>query len=68
LYFLPNIIRVVKSKRKKWAGHVAKMEKMQHAFILVCKSRGKRPLRRSKYSWKDNIKMHLTDIGCGGLV
>jgi hypothetical protein len=56
----PNIIRVIKSKRMRWANHVAYTRKMWHVQkILVGKSKGKRPCGRSRHSWKDNIKIDL---------
>ena len=64
LYSLPNIVRVVKSRRMRWAGHVAHMgeEKGVHR-ILVGKPEGKRPLGRPSRRWEDNIKMVLREVG-----
>ena len=60
LYRLPNIVRVIKSRRLGWAGHVAKMEKNGSAFkILTGTPAGKRPLGRPRRRWKDNIRMNL---------
>jgi len=57
LYALADIIRVIKSKRTIWAGHVARMEAMRNAYhTLVGKPVGKRPLGRSKRGGEDNIK------------
>jgi hypothetical protein len=58
LYSLPNIVRVVKSRRMGWAGHVARMgeERGVHR-VLVGKPEGKRPLGRPRHRWEDNIKM-----------
>jgi hypothetical protein len=66
LYSLPNIVRVVKSRRMRWAGHVARMGQGRgvHRF-LVGKSEGKRPLGRPRRKWEDN-KMDLQEVGCGG--
>ena len=62
---------MIKSRRLKWAGHVAKMEKVRTAFkIVTVKPAGKRPLGRSRHRWKDNIRMELEEIGinAGNLV
>ena len=60
LYTLPNIFRVIKSRRKRWAGHVACMEEMRGVYrILVRKCEGRRPLWRPRGRWEDNIKMDL---------
>jgi hypothetical protein len=60
----PNIIKVIKSRRMKWAGHAACMGKMRNAYkVLVGKSEGKRPLRRPRHIWEDNISMNFRDIG-----
>jgi hypothetical protein len=60
LYSLPNIVRVVKSRRMIWAGHVARMgeDRAVHR-VLVGKPEGKRPLGRQRRRWEDNIKMDL---------
>ena len=56
LYRSPNIVRVIKSRRFRWAGHVARMEEDRSAFkILTGKSTGKRPLGRPRRRWEDNI-------------
>ena len=64
LYSLPNIVRVVKSRRMRWAGHVARMGEVRgvHRF-LVGKPEGKRPLGRPRRGWEDNIKMDLQEVG-----
>ena len=60
----PNIIRVIKSRRFRWAGHVARMEEGKSAFkILTGKSTCKRPLGRPRRRWEDNIRMGLEEIG-----
>ena len=57
---LPNIVRVVKSRRMRWAGHVALMGVGRGVHkVLVGKSEGKRPLGRPRRRWEDNIKMDL---------
>ena len=63
LYSSPNIIRSLKSRRLKWAGHVARMEHSRNAYrVLVEKPEGKRSLGRPR--WEDNIKMDLKEVGC----
>ena len=68
LYFLPNIVRMVKSRRMRWVGHVARMgvDRGVHR-VLVGKLEGKGPLGRPRRGWEDNIKMHLQEVGgCRG--
>jgi hypothetical protein len=63
LYSLPNIARVVKSRRMRWAGHVARREEDRDAHrVLVRKPEGKRPLGRPRRRWEDNIKMDLQKV------
>ena len=63
LYSLPNIVRVVKSRRMRWAGHVARMgEDRGVQRVLVGKPEGKRPLGRPRHRWEDNIKMDLKEV------
>jgi hypothetical protein len=60
------IIRIIKSRRMRWAGHVARMGEKRNAYrLLVEKTEGKRPLRRPRRRWVDNIKMDLLEIGLG---
>ena len=60
----PNIVRVIKSRRLRWTGHVARMEEGRSAFkILTGKPTGKRPLGRPRRRWEDNIRMDLEEIG-----
>ena len=66
LYSSPNMVRVIKSRRMRGAGHVACMgEKMGVYRFLVGKPEGKRPLGRLWRRWVDNIKMELQEVGCG---
>ena len=68
LYFLPNIVRVVKSRRMKWEGHMAPMGQGRGVYrVLVGKPEGKRPLGRPRRRWEDNIKMGLQEVegSCG---
>jgi len=67
LYSLPNIVRVVKSRRMRWTGHVALMGEGRVVHrVLVGKPEGKRPLMRHRRRWEDNIKMDLREVGGGG--
>jgi hypothetical protein len=68
LYSSPSIIRIIKSRRMRWAGHVAPTGEKRNAYrILVGKPGGKRPLGRPRCKWVDNIKMDLREIGWGGM-
>jgi len=68
LYCSSNIVRVIKSRRMRWAGHVARMREGRGAYrVLVGKPRGKRPLGRNRLRWEDNIKKDLEEGGCGGV-
>jgi hypothetical protein len=67
LYSSPDIIRQIKSKRMRWAGHVARMGQGLNVYtVLVGKPEGKRPLGRPRHRWEDGIKMDLREIGLGG--
>jgi hypothetical protein len=64
LYSSPSIIRIIKSRRMRWEGHVARMGEKRNAYsLLVGKPEGKRPRRRRV----DNIKMDLLEVGWGGV-
>jgi len=66
LYSSPNIVRMIKSRRMRWAGHVACMVEERGVYrVLVGKPEGKRPLRRPKRRWVDNIRTDLQEVGCG---
>src|SRR5215468_9651221 len=68
LYSSPNIIRVIKSRRMRWTGHVARMGEGRGAYrILVGRSEGRRPLGRPRRRWEDNIRMDLQEVGWGGM-
>jgi hypothetical protein len=68
LYTSPSIIRMVTSRRMRWAEHVARMgENMNACRILVRNAEGERPLGRQRHRWVDNIKMHLIEIGWNGV-
>jgi hypothetical protein len=64
LYSSPSIIRIIKSRRIRWAGHVARMAEKGSAYrLLVGKPEGKRPLGRPRRRWVDNIRMDLGEVG-----
>ena len=61
-----NIVRVIKSRRMRWAGHAARMGEERGAYrVLLGKPEGKRPLGRPRRRWVDNIRMYLQELGCG---
>jgi hypothetical protein len=66
LYCSPNTVRVIKSRRMRWAGHVAHMGEERVVYrVLVGKPEGKRPLGRPRRRWVDNIRMALQLVECG---
>ena len=65
MYSSSNIVQVIKSRRMRWAGHVAHIgERWSIYRVLVGKPEGKRPLGRPKLGWEDNIKMDLQEVEC----
>ena len=66
LYSSPNIVRVIKSRRMRWVGHVARMGEERGVYrVLVGTLEEKRPLGRPRRRWVDNIKTDLQEVGCG---
>jgi hypothetical protein len=67
LYSSLHIVRAIKSRMMKWAGHVERMEEERGFYkVLVGRPEGKRPLERLSRRWEDNIKMDLREIGIKG--
>jgi hypothetical protein len=67
LYSSRNMVRVIKSRRMRWAGHVARMGEGRGAYkVWVGRPKGKRPLGRPRHKWENNIKMDLGEIGIDG--
>ena len=68
LYCSPNIVGVIKSRRMRWVGHVARMGERRGVYkVLEEKPDGKRPLGRPRRRWEKNIKLALQEVGCGGM-
>jgi hypothetical protein len=68
LYCSSSIFRVIKSRRMRWAGNVARVgERRGVCRVLVGKPELKRPLARPRRRWEGNIKMDLQEVGCGGM-
>jgi hypothetical protein len=68
LYSSQNIVRLVKSRRIRWAGHVARMGERRVVYrVLAGKTEGKRQRGRPRRRWEDNIEMDLQEVGCGGM-
>jgi hypothetical protein len=66
LYSSPSIIRIIKSRRMRWTGHVARLEQKRNAYrLFMGKPEGKRPLGRPRRRWVDNIRMDLGEVGRG---
>ena len=65
LYGLPDIVRLIKSRRLRWAGHVARMGESRTAYrVLTGSPDGRRPVGRPRRRWSDNVKRDLAEIGC----
>ena len=65
MYSSPNIVRLIKSRRMRCAGHVARMGEERGVYrVLVWKPEGRRPLRRPRRRWADNIRIDLREVGC----
>ena len=65
LYSSPNILRVIKSRRMRWVGHVVRMGEERYVYrVLVVKPEGKGPLGKPRRRWVDNIRMDLQEVGC----
>jgi hypothetical protein len=68
MLYVGPIVRVKKSRRMRWARHVARMGERRGDYrILVENSEGKRALGRLRHRWEDNIKMDLQEVGCEGM-
>ena len=68
MYSSPTIVRVIKSRRMRWAGHVARINTTGGIYRdLVGKHEGKRPLGRPRHRWEDNTRMDLQEVGCEGM-
>jgi len=66
LYSSPNTVLVIKSRRMRWAGHVARMGEERGVYrVLVGKPEGRRRLGRPRRRWADNTKLDLQEVGCG---
>ena len=65
IYSSPKIVRLIKSRKMRWAGHVAHMGERRGVYkVLVRKPEGKRPFGRPRRRWEDYIKMDLQELGC----
>ena len=63
---LPNIVRVIKSRKMRWDGHVALMGEERGVYrVLVGKLEGQRPLGKPRHRWANNIRMDIKEVGCG---
>jgi hypothetical protein len=68
LYSSPNIVRVIKSRRMRWEGHVARMVEIRVIYrVLMGKHEGKRTLERTRRRWEDNIKLDFQEVDWGDM-
>jgi hypothetical protein len=68
LYSSPNIVRVIKSRVIRWAGHVVRMGEERSVYrVLMGKPEGKRPLGRPRHRWENNISWDFQEVGCEGM-
>jgi hypothetical protein len=68
LYSAPGVIRQIKSRRMRWAGHITRIGERRKVYrVLVGKPEGKRPLGRQRRRWEDGIRMGLREVGWGGV-
>ena len=65
MYSSPNILQVIKSRRMRWAGHVARIDERELYRVFLGKPEGRRPMGRPRRRWVDNIRMDLKEVGCG---
>jgi hypothetical protein len=65
LYYSPSIIRIIKSRRMRCVGHIARMGEKRNAYRLVGKPEGKKLLGRPRYRWVNNLRMDLVEVGWG---
>ena len=66
LYSSHNIVRVIKSRRMRWAAHVVRMGEERGLYrVLLGKPEGRKPMRRPRRRWVDNIRTDLQEVGCG---
>jgi hypothetical protein len=66
LYSSPNIVRVIKSRRMRWVGNVARIGEERAVYrVLVGEPEGKRPLGRARCRWGDKMRLDLQEVGCG---
>jgi len=68
MYCSPNTVQVIKSRKTRWVGHVARVGERRGVYrVLMGKPDGKRPFGRPRRRWEDNIEMDLQKVGCGGV-
>jgi hypothetical protein len=66
LFSSPNIIRIIKSGRMRWVGHIERVGEKRNAYrLLVGKPEGNKPLGRPRNRWVDNFRMHIVEVGWG---